>query len=55
MEVLLIIVPLAFVIGLIFLLLFNWVVNSGQLDDLDTPAKKILLPEEQEKNKQSIN
>ena len=43
MEVLLFILPFALLISAIFLLLFIKSINSGQYDDLETPAYRILI------------
>lgn len=42
MSVLYIVVPLALFIGGIAVAAFIWTVNDGQLDDLDSPAYRIL-------------
>lgn len=42
MTLLLIVVPLAAVIVIAALLAFRWAVKSGQLDDLETPAVRML-------------
>ena len=43
MAVLLFILPLALVIATGAVIAFLWVVRSGQLDDLDTPPRRILF------------
>jgi len=43
MIALYIILPLALVIGGAAVLAFVWVVRSGQLDDVDTPPRRILF------------
>lgn len=48
MNILLILIPLALLLGLFFLLGFLWAAKTGQYDDLETPAYKILLGEENE-------
>ena len=42
MNVLFILVPLALVLGGVFLVLFLLAVKGGQFDDLDDPPKRIL-------------
>ena len=42
MEVIYILVPISVVILVIAIAIFLWAVNSGQFDDLDTPAWNIL-------------
>lgn len=42
MTVLYIMIPISLFLGLGFLAGFIWSVNSGQLDDTETPAHRIL-------------
>ncbi|MCB0350907.1 MAG: cbb3-type cytochrome oxidase assembly protein CcoS [Bdellovibrionales bacterium] len=49
MNILYMMVPMALLMGFIFIYLFIRVVRSGQYDDLDTPAIRILLDEEKKK------
>lgn len=46
MEVLYILVPLAIVVAAIALGAFFWAVKTGQFDDLDTPAARVLFDED---------
>ena len=46
MTVLYILIPVAVVLVVIAIWVFNWAVNSGQYDDLDSPAHSILFDEE---------
>jgi len=48
MTVVLILLPLALLMGLFFVTSFLWAAKTGQYDDLETPAYKILLGEEHE-------
>lgn len=43
MDVLLFLVPLALSLGLLGLAAFFWTLRSGQYDDLDGDAQRILL------------
>ena len=43
MEILWILIPIALLLGLFFVLMFIYTVKSGQYDDLETPAYKMLL------------
>lgn len=43
MTALYIVLPLALVIATGAVLAFAWVVRSGQLDDVDTPPRRILF------------
>ncbi len=42
MNILILMIPISLLLGLGFLLAFIWSVNSGQLDDTETPAYRIL-------------
>lgn len=46
MSILLFMIPLALCLGLIGLAGFIWSLKSGQYDDLDGAAQRILIPEE---------
>ena len=41
--------PFALLLALIFLAAFIWSVKSGQMDDLETPAHRILGEDEERK------
>lgn len=45
MSVLLILVPIAVFLGAGFLGAFVWGASTGQYDDLETPAHRVLLPD----------
>lgn len=45
MEILLLLIPLAFVLGLASLAGFMWALKSGQFDDLEDHASRILAPD----------
>lgn len=47
MNALYIVLPLALLIASIAVLAFAWVVRSGQLDDVDTPPRRILFDDEE--------
>lgn len=55
MESLFILIPIALVFVVIAVKAFFWSVKSGQFDDLDTEAKRILFDSEPKKNKQMQN
>ncbi len=42
MNILFLMIPIALLLGFIFVLGFIWAVNDGQMDDLETPAIRIL-------------
>ncbi|HDZ57621.1 MAG TPA: cbb3-type cytochrome oxidase assembly protein CcoS [Pseudomonas xinjiangensis] len=46
MTFLYVLVPVAVVLVIIAIWVFNWAVNSGQYDDLDSPAHSILFDDE---------
>ncbi|HTO28886.1 MAG TPA: cbb3-type cytochrome oxidase assembly protein CcoS [Devosia sp.] len=48
MAILLILVPLAFLLGLAGLAGFLWALHSGQYEDLEAQASRILMPEDDE-------
>lgn len=47
MSVLYLVVPLALLVAAAAVAAFAWTVRSGQLDDLDTPPRRILFDDEQ--------
>ncbi|MFP4313515.1 MAG: cbb3-type cytochrome oxidase assembly protein CcoS [Alphaproteobacteria bacterium] len=57
MNILLFLIPIALLLGLVGLSAFIWSLKSGQYDDLDGAANRILLDEEenseQEQQKQT--
>jgi cbb3-type cytochrome oxidase maturation protein len=46
MTVLYILVPIAVILVVVAIWIFNWAVNSGQYDDLDGPAHSILFDDD---------
>jgi cbb3-type cytochrome oxidase maturation protein len=46
MSILLILIPLALVIGLCWLAFFIWTVKSGQYDDMEGAAHRILMEDD---------
>lgn len=49
MNVLIFLIPAALLLGLAGLAAFLWALKSGQFDDLDGAAERILLDDEDEK------
>lgn len=47
MGVLWIVIPLAFLFAGAAVLAFVWTVRTGQMDDLDTPASRILVEDDE--------
>ena len=43
MNVLIILIPIALILGIGFTISFIWAVYSGQYDDFDTPANRMLF------------
>jgi len=50
-SVLWIVIPLAFVFAGLAIAAFMWTVRSGQMDDLETPASRILFEDDETKVK----
>jgi len=50
MSILTILIPAALVLGLAGLAAFLWALRSGQFEDLDGAAQRILLPDDEPKN-----
>ena len=48
MEVIKILIPMAIIMGIVFVGFFIWSTKTGQFDDLDTPSKRMLLDDENE-------
>ena len=46
MTILYLILPLALVFAGVVVAVFVWTVHSGQLDDVDTPPRRILFDDE---------
>lgn len=42
MNILFLMIPMALMLGIVFIGIFFWAAGSGQLDDLETPAHRIL-------------
>jgi cbb3-type cytochrome oxidase maturation protein len=52
MEIIYVLIPLSIVLLVIAIALFIWAVNSGQFDDMDTPAWRILVDDKRVDEKQ---
>lgn len=46
MNIIYILIPLALLLGIFFVASFIWATSKGQFDDLDTPAARIILDDE---------
>lgn len=46
MEVIYFLLPLSLILGILFLIFFIWSTKTGQYDDLETPAHRMLLEDE---------
>lgn len=46
MDILIILIPLALLLGLVFIGSFLWATSKGQYDDLETPASRMLIEDE---------
>lgn len=51
MTVLLFLIPLAVLLGLVALIAFMWSLRSGQFDDLDGAAHRVLMDDDIEDEK----
>jgi cbb3-type cytochrome oxidase maturation protein len=51
MTVLLFLIPLALLLGLGALVMFLWSLKSGQFDDLDGAAHRVLMDDDVEEDK----
>jgi len=47
MEVIYLLIPLALLLVLLMIAIFFWAVKSGQFDDLEGPAHRILLDDDE--------
>lgn len=52
MNVLIILIPVALLLGLIGLAAFLWAVRSGQFEDLDGAAERILMDDDMDDDDQ---
>lgn len=50
MNVLILMIPMALLLGAGFVSAFLWATAKGQFDDLETPAHRMLLDEHERKN-----
>ncbi|MEF8833834.1 MAG: cbb3-type cytochrome oxidase assembly protein CcoS [Halofilum sp. (in: g-proteobacteria)] len=53
MEILFVLIPLSLILLGIAVWAFFWAVRSGQFDDLDSPAYRILLDDDEHPDNQS--
>lgn len=53
MEILIFLIPLALILGGFFIGSCLWAIREGQFDDLDTPARRILLEDINQMKKES--
>ena len=45
MNIIYFLIPIALILGIVFLIFYIWAVRSGQFDDLLTPSLRMLLDE----------
>ena len=45
MEIMILLIPIALLLGCLFIGIFWWATGQGQYDDLDTPKYRMLLDE----------
>jgi cbb3-type cytochrome oxidase maturation protein len=46
MEIIIVLIPLALLLGLFFVAAFVWSAKKGQYDDLETPRLRMLLDDQ---------
>ena len=51
MNIILLMIPMALILGLGFVAAFFWATSKGQFDDLETPAYRILNEDHERKIK----
>jgi len=51
MSILFLMVPMALILGVVFVWGFFWATSNGQMDDLETPAYRMLNDEDKLANK----
>lgn len=49
MNIILLMIPMALLLGLGFVTAFMWATSQGQFDDLETPAHRILINDDNER------
>lgn len=50
MNILVLMIPMALILGFGFMAAFLWATSQGQFDDVETPAHRILQDDPQERN-----
>ena len=55
MSILYLIIPLSVLLVLVIVWIFLWAVRSGQFDDMEGPAHRILMDDEVVQNKESTD
>ena len=55
MDIIYLLLPLALVLVALIVWLFFWAVKSDQFDDMEGPAHKILMDDDNVKKKKKIN
>lgn len=50
MNIVLLMIPMALFLGLGFVTAFLWATSKGQFDDLETPAHRILIDDNERKH-----
>lgn len=50
MNILLLMIPMALLLGISFVTAFMWATSQGQFDDLETPAHRILNDDNERKH-----
>lgn len=50
MSIIYVLLPLSLILALIGLVAYIWALRSGQFDDLETPARRVLFDDDQPKS-----
>lgn len=54
MNILIIMIPMALLLGIGFVIAFLWASSKGQFDDLETPAHRILFDKELDNERKNL-
>lgn len=54
MNILVLMIPMALCLAGLFIAAFFWAASSGQFDDLETPALRILIDSKNKNSKKSL-
>jgi cbb3-type cytochrome oxidase maturation protein len=55
MNILFLMIPMALLLGIVFVAIFFWAAGNGQLDDLETPAHRMLNDNQRQSNNERLS